>query len=183
MLRIRLRRGFVLCLLGRYCIGISSRRMLWSIRISRLGLLILGAVSRISRVGAMRRNFRLLSRDVNLFVFLVISTPSYQIYWKDAIVKMPGLLHKYQNNRKRFDEHPLFDVYSFGRTLSFIFFGKLAPPVPESQNFAPPYGHFYQNLIFLIEMCLQIDPDDRPSFGEITTFLGVLGKLLEINNK
>jgi len=31
-------------------------------------------------------------------------------------------------------------------------------------------------MLFLIEMCLNIDPDDRPCAGEVTGFLGSLSK-------
>jgi hypothetical protein len=33
-----------------------------------------------------------------------------------------------------------------------------------------------KNIVFLIEMCLNVDPDDRPTIGEVTGFLGVLAK-------
>ncbi len=33
-----------------------------------------------------------------------------------------------------------------------------------------------KNISFLISMCLHIDPDERPAFAEITSFLGSLSK-------
>lgn len=34
-----------------------------------------------------------------------------------------------------------------------------------------------KNILFLIHICLNVDPDDRPTIGEVTGFLGVLAKI------
>ena len=54
-------------------------------------------------------------------------------------------------------------------------FGTMDPPhydrVAEDVQ-----AELLKNLIFLIEMCLNVDPDDRPCAGEVTGFLGSLSK-------
>jgi hypothetical protein len=66
--------------------------------------------------------------DVVISSYLVLSTPSYQVYYNTAVGKDPKIAMKF--NKKQFDEHPLFDVFSLGRTLNFIFFGNLDIPHP-----------------------------------------------------
>jgi len=34
----------------------------------------------------------------------------------------------------------------------------------------------------LIQACVRIDPDDRPCFGEITTFIGALNDIINIKS-
>lgn len=75
----------------------------------------------------------------------------------------------------------MFDVYGFGRTLSYIFFGSIVPPTPEGYLSSPLFD-IMDHIIFLINMCLKVDPDDRPGFGELTAFLGALRGLLKEDN-
>ena len=55
-------------------------------------------------------------------------------------------------------------MYGLGRVLSFIFFERLVPPQIE-EILEDPYFEFLENILFLVQMCLQVDPDNRPHFG------------------
>lgn len=70
-------------------------------------------------------------------------------------------------------------MYGFGRVISYLFFRNISPPLPEAV-LADPHFEFLDHLIFLINMCLQVDPDDRPGFGEITAFIGTIKSLLNV---
>jgi hypothetical protein len=67
----------------------------------------------------------------------------------------------------------LIDVYSFGRILSFLFFKSIIPPSSEDLDIYP-YPDLVRNIHYLVGICLQVDPDDRPTFAEIASFLGTL---------
>ncbi len=54
-------------------------------------------------------------------------------------------------------------------------FGTLDPPQYDRVA-EDVHAELLKNLIFLIEMCLNVDPDDRPCAGEVTGFLGSLSK-------
>ena len=80
--------------------------------------------------------------------------------------------------REEYNRHPLFDVYSFGRVLSYVFFDKITPPSPDELE-EQPYPELLKNILFIVTECLQIDPDNRPTFAEITSFIGKLLGFLE----
>ena len=107
----------------------------------------------------------------------MLTTPGYHVLFKKLPPQYWYIWEKM--SKKEYDQHPLFDVYGFGRVLNFIFFGSHDPPQPEAV-LADPHFEFLDNLIFLINMCLEVDPDDRPGFGEITAFLGAIKALLAV---
>ena len=59
--------------------------------------------------------------------------------------------------------------------MCFVMFGTIEPPHYERVA-EDVHAELLKNLIFLIEMCLNVDPDDRPCAGEVTGFLGSLSK-------
>jgi hypothetical protein len=111
-----------------------------------------------------------------LMVDLVLTTEYFHIQYHKLPPGYEHLREKY--TKRQYDQHPLFDVYGFGRTLCFIFFGSLTPPHPESLA-NEPMAEVLANILFLIQMCLNVDPDDRPGFGELTSFLGILKELIK----
>lgn len=110
------------------------------------------------------------------YFYLVLTTPVYNVQYFTIPAGYEYLHQKYL--KEQFDEHPLFDVYGFGRTLSYIFFGSTNPPQPET-FLSEPIFEIMDHLIFLINMCINVDPEDRPSFGELTAFLGSLMLLIK----
>ena len=109
--------------------------------------------------------------------YVDLTTPGFHIQYHQI---PPSHWHvKEKFTKKEYDQHPLFDIYGFGRVINFIFFGTLEPPQPEAL-LIDPHFEFLDHLLFLINMCLQVDPDDRPGFGEVTAFLGALKQLLAI---
>ena len=81
-----------------------------------------------------------------------------------------------------YDRHRLFDVRGFGRTLCYIFFGDVVLPAIESLV-NEPFHEVLENVYFIVEQCLKVDPDDRPGFSEITVFLDVLSSLVSYHNR
>lgn len=65
----------------------------------------------------------------------MLTTPGFHIHYQQIPPGYEYLRQKY--TKRQWDEHPLFDVYGFGRTLCFIFFGSLHPPHPESISSDP----------------------------------------------
>lgn len=117
-----------------------------------------------------------MMRDVKFFLSLVLTTQGYNIQYYLIPPGNENLLKKYK--KEEFDEHPLFDVYGFGRTLCYIFFNEINPPNPES-FLSEPLFDVLDHIIFLINMCITVDPEDRPGYGELTSFLGALKELVK----
>ncbi len=69
-------------------------------------------------------------------------------------------------------------MHGFGCTLSYIFFSDIRPPHIEDLLLEPDF-EVLEHLVFLIQMCISIDPDDRPGFGELTAFIGALGEMVK----
>ena len=57
--------------------------------------------------------------------YSVITSPDFNLYHRN----LPDAV-KQKYSREEFEKHPLYDVYSFGKVLCFLFFGKLVPPLP-----------------------------------------------------
>jgi len=75
-----------------------------------------------------RTNILLMIKDVNRLYYLVLTTQGYNIQYYSLPNDQQQTRDKY--TKREYDEHPLFDVYGFGRTLSYIFFNNIVPPLP-----------------------------------------------------
>ena len=73
-----------------------------------------------------------------------------------------NIYNKFDSNA--YNKHRLFDVMGFGRILSYMFFGNVYPPCLEALQYE---GHYeiLENIYFLVNLCLRIDPDDRPAYS------------------
>ena len=60
----------------------------------------------------------------------------FHVYYHEIPEEFAYIRQKF--TREEYNRHPLFDVYSFGRVLSFIFFDSLVPPGPDDVA-ARPY--------------------------------------------
>jgi hypothetical protein len=60
----------------------------------------------------------------------VLTTPGFHIQYHQIPQGYEYLKLKY--TKRKYDQHDLFDVYGFGKTLCFIIFGSLYPPHPDS---------------------------------------------------
>lgn len=69
-------------------------------------------------------------KDVNLPISIVLTTPGLHIHFSDLPQSYNFIKEKMC--KKAYEQHPLFDVYGFGRILSYIFFGSTKPPIPET---------------------------------------------------
>ena len=101
----------------------------------------------------------------------MLTTPLFHVYYHEIPEEYAYLRSKF--TREEYNRHPLFDVYSQGRILSYIFFNSLSPPSPDDL-LTHPYPEMLKNVLFIITLCLQVDPDERPTFSEIASFLGTL---------
>jgi hypothetical protein len=92
----------------------------------------------------------------------VLTTKYFHIHYHEIPDEYSYIQNKY--SKEEYEKHPLFDAYSFGRVINFIFFNSIfVPNVDEIE--IHPFRELLKNILFLITMCMNIDPDERPVFA------------------
>lgn len=67
-----------------------------------------------------------MTSDVIVLINLVLTSKFIHVYYHELPQKYRYIQEKM--SKEEYEQHPLFDVYSFGKMISFIMFGAFEPP-------------------------------------------------------